>query len=187
MLEARIQQGARTVERAVDRALEDIVLMPGALIAGVGGTVSAQSLPLAPVAAPGVRISVLAQGLRDPRGLDIAPGGDLYVAEAGTTPGIFTPPPGPAPGPALRTRCAVNWPVGPVNGGFTARISRVSSEGEVTTAADELPSAANNNLIGGDRMGIAAVTLVGGRLYPAVRRRLLTRTPRGGQSAPAGL
>jgi hypothetical protein len=100
-----------------------------------GGLASAQA---------GSGVSVFASGFNDPRGVRFGPDGYLYVAEAGlggtmSTAGQCTQVPGP-PGP------------GPYTGGFTARISKISPHGQVTTVMDGLPSAINANkaIQGGD-------------------------------------
>lgn len=132
-------------------------------------TIAAADFPPTPIAAPGVTVSTYAGGLQDPRGLAWGPGGELYVAEAGTTIGQFVPPPPPAPAePPTRTRCEVYWPVGPKTGGATGRVSRVDADGSVRVVATGLPSTAANRLIGGDRMGAAAVGVRGQRLYVMV-------------------
>jgi hypothetical protein len=124
-------------------------------------------LPLPVVAQGNARVSIVAEGLHDPRGMALGPDGDLYVAEAGTTPGIYTPPPGPPIDPATQTRdrCYTNWPLGPTNGGYTGRISKIAADGRVITVADGLPSDASNTFIGGARMGVGAVAFIGSHLY----------------------
>jgi hypothetical protein len=130
------------------------------------GSAQADAFPPAPVAAAGVTVTVVAGGFRDPRGLALGPANELYVAEAGSTIGTFVPPPPPAPNePPTRQRCEVYWPVGPKIGGFDGRVSRIDRNGNVHVVADELPSAAANRLIGGDRFGPAAVAFRGQRLY----------------------
>jgi hypothetical protein len=124
-------------------------------------------LPLPAVAHEGARVSIVAEGLHDPRGMAFGPYGDLYVAEAGITPGIYTPPPGPPIDPATQTRdrCYINWPLGPTNGGYTGRISKIGRDGSMTTVADGLPSVASNTFTNGDRMGVGAVAFMGTHLY----------------------
>lgn len=129
----------------------------------------ADGFPSAPAPAAGVAFEVVANGLHDPRGLAFGPGNELYVAEAGTTVGVFVPPPPPAPNePPTRTRCEVYWPVGPKTPGFDARITRVARDGTPHVVAGNLPSAAANRLIGGDRLGVAALAFRGQRLYAMV-------------------
>jgi len=129
--------------------------------------VALAQLPLPVVPHDGAKVSIIADGLHDPRGMVFGPDGDLFVAEAGTTPGIYTPPPGPPIDPATQTRdrCYINWPLGPTNGGYTGRISKIDRDGSVTTAADGLPSDANNTFVGGARMGVGAVAFMGSHLY----------------------
>ena len=129
--------------------------------------VALAQLPLPVVPHDGAKVSIIADGLHDPRGMVFGPDGDLFVAEAGTTPGIYTPPPGPPIDPATQTRdrCYIYWPLGPTNGGYTGRISKIDRDGSVTTAADGLPSDANNTFVGGARMGVGAVAFMGSHLY----------------------
>jgi len=118
--------------------------------------------PPFPTAHGGARVSVVAEGLHDPRGLALGPRGSLYVAEAGTDEGVFVPPPPPAPSePPTRDRCEVYWPVGPVTPGNSARVSRVERSGAVVPVVVGGASSANNLLIGGDRLGFSDVTLIG--------------------------
>jgi hypothetical protein len=134
--------------------------------AASSATAEAAGFPQAPVAAAGVGVEVIADGLHDPRGLAFGPGNELYVAEAGTTVGTFVPPPPPAPSePPTRTRCEVYWPVGPKTPGFTGRVSRIDKQGGQSVVADNLPSSAANRLIGGDRLGPAGVSFRGQRTY----------------------
>src|SRR5947209_5400208 len=79
-----------------------------AVLAGLG-TVPSQAVQ----AQGGADVRVVASGLNDPRGLAFAPGGDLYIAEAGSG------------GASLSTAglCdQVQPPVGPALGGHTGRI-----------------------------------------------------------------
>jgi hypothetical protein len=102
----------------------------------------------------------VATGLEGPRGLRFGPDGYLYVAEAGTggttsTLGQCTQIPGP-PGP------------GPDTGGLTARISKISPSGVVTTVASGFPSVdvgpgGINGVI-----GVADVVFLDGELYAVV-------------------
>ena len=137
-----------------------------AIVFAVPSLVTAAEFP-PPTAHGGARISIVASGLQDPRGMSFGPGSELYVAEAGTTEGVFVPPPPPFVDPATltRDRCFVDWPVGPATPGFTGRISKVTSRGKVVVVASGLPSFATNTLIGGDRMGVSAVAFAADRLY----------------------
>jgi hypothetical protein len=139
------------------------------LATAFAGTAAAQSsFPPLPVAHEGAQVSVVASGLHDPRGLALGPAGSLYVAEGGSTEGVFTLPPGPPITDLSRDRCVVYWPVGPVTAGHTGRVSRIDANGTVSIVADALPSVGLNTLIGGDRMSAAAVALIGNRLYALI-------------------
>lgn len=131
--------------------------------------VLAEAFPPVPSPAAGVTFEIVGDGLHDPRGLAFGPGNVLHVAEAGTTVGVFVPPPPPPPSePPTRTRCEVYWPVGPKTPGFDGRITRITRDGTPQVVAADLPSAAANRLIGGDRLGVAAVAFRGQRLYAMV-------------------
>lgn len=138
----------------------------GAFLAAVA--VAQSAFPPLPTVHEGAQVSVLASGLHDPRGMALGPAGSLYVAEGGTTEGVFTLPPGPPMTDLSRDRCQVYWPLAPVAAGYTGRVSRISRDGKVSVVADELPSVGVNTLIGGDRMGAAAVAFVGNRLYALI-------------------
>jgi hypothetical protein len=120
------------------------------------------AFPPPPTTHGSARVTVVASGLHDPRGLALGPKGALYVAEAGIDEGVFVPPPPPAPNePPTRDRCEVYWPVGPKTPGNTARISRIERSGEVVPIVVGEASAAANLLIGGDRFGFSDVALIG--------------------------
>jgi hypothetical protein len=103
-------------------------------------------------------VTVIATGLDGPRGLKFGPDGALYVAEAGRG------------GPTLSSGLScpqVPSPVGPYHGGPTARISKITSTGQVTTVTtvvDGLPSGMTS-LPSGDTVGAADVAFVGDTLF----------------------
>jgi hypothetical protein len=99
------------------------------------------------------QFTVVAGGLNGPRGLKFGPDGALYVAEAGT--GGSTPS-------ASLTCEQVPPPIGPYHGGPTARISKITPDGHVSTVVDGLPSGTNN---AGDTVGVADVAFVGNTLF----------------------
>jgi hypothetical protein len=104
---------------------------------------------------------VVASGLEGPRGLRFGPDGNLYVAEAGTggttsTIGQCTQvPPGPG-GP------------GPDTGGPSARISKISSGGKVTTVASGFPSVTIGPGGANGTIGVADVVFLNGDLYALI-------------------
>jgi hypothetical protein len=113
------------------------------------------TLALAPaVLAQSSNVSVFASGFNNPRGLKFGPDGNLYVAEGGaggTTSTVGT--------------CTQVPDVGPYTGGMTARISKVTPQGVVTTVTDNLPSSQTNAAQGSLVMGVADVAFMGNRLY----------------------
>ena len=145
-------------------------------IAGAGAAWA--DFPPLPTGHGGARVSIVAGGLHDPRGMTVGSDNELYVAEAGTTVGVFVLPkafePFPGAGPPFTweptepptaTRCEVYFAVGPATPGYTGRISRIDRHGTVTQVADDLPSISSNLVVGGDRMSVASLVMVDERLY----------------------
>ena len=116
------------------------------------------SLALASGAFAQASFSVYASGLEGPRGLKFGPDGALYVAEAGIG--------GPTSSASLDCE-QVPGPVGPYHGGPSARISKITGPGQVTTVVDGLPSAMSS-LPTGDTLGAADLAFVGNTLYALV-------------------
>jgi hypothetical protein len=105
--------------------------------------------------AQSAKVTVFATGLDGPRGLKFGSDGALYVAEAGR--GGSTP--------SASFDCEqVPPPVGPYHGGPTARISKVTGPGQITTVVDGLPSAITS-LPSGDTLGVGDVAFVGKTLF----------------------
>jgi hypothetical protein len=110
-----------------------------------------------PVTLP--KVTVVASGLYNPRGLAFGPDGALYVAEGGTggtasTVGVCT---------------QVVPPVGPYTGGFTASISRISRYGTRTVVASGLPSSQTSKAQGSLASGVADVAFgPGGKLFALI-------------------
>ncbi|HEX7457640.1 MAG TPA: ScyD/ScyE family protein [Ginsengibacter sp.] len=104
-------------------------------------------------------VKVFATGLNSPRGLRFGPDGNLYVAEAGTGGTNST----------VGSCDQVPFPVGPYTGGTTGgRISKIDHWGTRSTVTDQLPSSSANEIIGGDKEGVADVEFIGHDLYALV-------------------
>jgi hypothetical protein len=100
-------------------------------------------------------VSVFATGFNNPRGLTFGPDGNLYVAEGGAA-GTLT---------SSGLCDQVVPPVGPYSGGFTARILKVTPNGNVSTFADGLPSSQTSANLGNLVSGVADIAFMGNTLY----------------------
>jgi len=119
-------------------------LLPGMAALALVGAGMAQSS----------NVSGFATGFNNPRGLTFGPDGILYVAEGGA-------------GGSMSTMglCTQVPDVGPYTGGFTARISKVTRDGVVTTVVDHLPSSQIIPAQGSLVSGVADVAFMGNTLY----------------------
>jgi sugar lactone lactonase YvrE len=143
-------------------ALSALFVVPMAAIAqnatpGASPVASPAAPP--PLASPvplSSNVTVIAEGLNNPRGLEFAADGTIYVAEAGT--GGTTSTVG---------QCdQVPAPLGPYTGGDTASISTVDpSSGQVTKLVDNLASTQTTAETGGDIIGVADVAVIDGQWY----------------------
>jgi hypothetical protein len=122
---------------------------------GFVGTVNAQlagsASAIATVFVPG--------GLNNPRGLKFGPDGYLYVAEGGT--GVDDVTPAPLAPPVTDCTVGIMGP-GQYFGGTTgSRISKIDTNGNVTTFVDNLPSSEVSGLVS----GVADVAFIGDTMY----------------------
>ncbi|MGH7657170.1 MAG: ScyD/ScyE family protein, partial [Gemmatimonadales bacterium] len=108
--------------------------------------------PAVTASAPEAISFSVAGGLNSPRGTAFGPDGFLYVAEAGTGGSHST----------VGECQQVPPPVGPYTGGPTARISKISPEGDLTTVVDGLPSALDGMA---STNGVADIAFLRGELY----------------------
>jgi len=125
-----------------------VVVSAIAVFVAAGATASAQA---------GDGVSVFASSFNDPRGVKFGPDGYLYVAEAGTG--------GPNSTAGQCPQVPGGTSPGPYTGGFTARISKVSPHGKVTTVIDGLPSGINAN---NATQGVADIAFIDDELYALV-------------------
>src|SRR5215467_6315626 len=103
-------------------------------------------------------VSVFASGFNNPRGLAFGPDGNLYVAEGGA-------------GGTLSSAGVCDQvvpPVGPYTGDFTARISKITADGTVTTFASGLPSSQTSVNLGNLISGVADVAFLGPTMYAII-------------------
>jgi streptogramin lyase len=110
----------------------------------------------APFPPPSANMTVFAEGLENPRGLEFGPDGALYVAEGGAGGTNAT----------TESQCEqVVPPIGPVTGGPTARISMIDASGMRTTVAEGLPSAQNAP---GFIAGVSDVAFIDDTMYALI-------------------
>jgi hypothetical protein len=126
-----------------------LMLSAGVLLTLAGSAVPASSQT--PIDAS--TLTPYVTGLEGPRGLAFGPDGQLYVAEGGA---------GGTNSTGGTSCLQVPAPIGPYTGGATARISRIDQQGQRTTLATGLPSAADAV---GDIAGVADVAFLDGNLY----------------------
>lgn len=100
-----------------------------------------------------------ATNLNNPRGLAFGNGNQLFVAEAGT--GGTSDTIGICPE-------QVPFPLGPLTGGLTGRVSRITPSGHRQTVTDQLPSTQTSALTGREVFGVTAVATHGNDLYVLV-------------------
>jgi hypothetical protein len=108
-----------------------------------------------PFPPPSANVTVFAEGLDNPRGLEFGPDGLLYVAEGGQGGTIST-----------EGECEqVVPPVGPYTGGDNARISTLDADGQRTSVVEGLPSDRTSPALGSLVSGVADIAFVDDTLY----------------------
>jgi hypothetical protein len=108
-----------------------------------------------PFPPPSANVTVFAEGLDNPRGLEFGPDGLLYVAEGGQGGTIST-----------EGECEqVVPPVGPYTGGDNARISTLDADGQRTSVVEGLPSDQTSPALGSLVSGVADIAFVDDTLY----------------------
>ncbi|HEY2800791.1 MAG TPA: ScyD/ScyE family protein [Chthoniobacterales bacterium] len=133
---------------------KSITTLLAALLLALGLSRTAEAAGRAGTSASAT-VSVFATGLNNPRGLKFGPDGYLYVAEGGTGGSDST-----------IGCCEQAADVGPYTGSITgSRISKISPNGVVTTAVDNLPSSQTSAASGSLISGAADVAFIGNTLY----------------------
>ncbi len=107
---------------------------------------------------PSAKVSVFAMGLNNPRGLKFGPDGNLYVAEGGFPSGVLIDAPAGLGGDCSAGGRGPGDYFGSTTG---SRISKVDSNGNVSTFVDNLPSSEASGLAS----GVADVAFVGDTMY----------------------
>src|SRR2546421_4885135 len=146
----RRQHMFRTFVRSATRGGAATILIMLALLAGTTTHLFAKTSTIS-----SAKVTIVAMGLNNPRGLTFGPHGTLYVAEGGL-------------GGTLSTvgQCPqVPAPIGPYTGGFTSRISKISATGVRTTVIDHLPSSQTSAASGGLTSGVSDIQFIDGTLY----------------------
>ena len=107
---------------------------------------------------PSVNVRLFATGLTNPRGLKFGPDGYLYVAEAGYPTGTLTKAPAGLGGNCSAGASGPGDYFGSLTG---SRISRIDSNGNVTTFVDNLPSSEASGL----SSGVADIAFIDDTIY----------------------